>query len=95
MRDVRMRGFASRADVEEVDAFLVAEAEALGAEEVPLLSCVGRVLAEGIVADVDVPGFPRSAMDGFAIRGNPGSSTSMRRRSRLRRFASIPAKSCL
>jgi molybdopterin molybdotransferase len=30
---------------------------------------VGRVLAEDVVADVDVPGFDRSAMDGYAVRG--------------------------
>ena len=28
----------------------------------------GRVLAEDIVADVNLPDFPRSIMDGFAIR---------------------------
>ena len=63
-----MRGFAERADVEEVDAFLVAQASVLEAEPVALLACVGRVLAEDVRATVDVPGFRRAAMDGYAVR---------------------------
>ncbi len=69
MRDVRMRGFAERADVEEVEDFLVKHTRALGSESVELLDCVGRVLAEGVRSEVDVPGFARSAMDGYAVRG--------------------------
>ena len=37
-------------------------------EEVPILSCVGRVLAEDIVADRDFPPFPRATRDGYAVR---------------------------
>ncbi len=69
MRDVRMRGFAQRADVEEVDAFLRDFTHPLEAEPVDLLECVGRTLAEEVRAEVDVPGFARSAMDGYAVRG--------------------------
>lgn len=68
-RDVRMRGFAERADVEDVDRFLAERAHPLDAEDVPLLDCVGRVLAEGVRAGFAVPGFPRSAMDGYAVNG--------------------------
>ncbi|MGH0036264.1 MAG: gephyrin-like molybdotransferase Glp [Myxococcota bacterium] len=69
MRDVRMRGFAERADVEVVEDFLAGRATALDPEPVGLLECTGRVLAEEVVAPVDVPGFDRSAMDGYAVRG--------------------------
>lgn len=69
MRDVRMRGFAERVDVEEVDRFLAAHSHCLEAEEVDLLECVGRVLAGDVRAEVAVPGFARSAMDGYAVRG--------------------------
>jgi molybdopterin molybdotransferase len=69
MRDVRMKGFAERADVEEVLCFLGERARSLPAEEVPLLVCAGAVLAEDVRAGVDVPGFARSAMDGYAVRG--------------------------
>jgi len=69
MRDVRMRGFAERADVEDVDRFLRERAGALEAAEVDVLACAGRVLAADVRAEVDVPGFARAAMDGYAVRG--------------------------
>ncbi len=37
-------------------------------EDVSLAEAVGRVLAEDLAADVDLPPFTRSAMDGFAVR---------------------------
>ena len=74
--DVRMRGFAERVDVEVVEAFLAEHARALEGEPVALLDCVGRVLAEDVTAEVDVPGFPRSAMDGYAIRGEESFGAS-------------------
>jgi len=69
MRDVRMKGFADRADVEEVESFLDARTHPLEAIPVDLLSCAGEVLAEDVCAEVDVPGFARAAMDGYAVRG--------------------------
>jgi putative molybdopterin biosynthesis protein len=40
----------------------------LAAETIALAEALGRVLAEDIRATVDVPGFDRSNMDGFAVR---------------------------
>jgi molybdopterin molybdotransferase len=40
----------------------------LPAEEVPLAEALGRVLAEDVRSDVDMPPFDRSAMDGYALR---------------------------
>lgn len=40
----------------------------LPAETIPLEAALGRVLAEDVRATVDVPGFDRSNMDGFAVR---------------------------
>ncbi len=74
--DVRMRGFAERVDVEVVEAFLASSSRALEGERVALLDCIGRVLAEDVTAEVDVPGFPRSAMDGYAIRGEESFGAS-------------------
>ena len=37
----------------------------LGAETVPLFQALGRVLARAVIADVDVPGFDRSSVDGL------------------------------
>jgi len=42
----------------------------LEAEVVDLPFALGRVLAEDIRADLDVPGFDRSNMDGFAVRAS-------------------------
>ena len=38
-------------------------------EEIALLETVGRILAEDIVADVDLPDFPRAIVDGYALQG--------------------------
>ena len=38
-----------------------------GAEKVDLERALGRVLAEDIFSGIDVPGFDRAAMDGFAV----------------------------
>ncbi len=40
----------------------------VGEEEVALEDALGRVLADDVRAAVDVPGFDRSNMDGFAVR---------------------------
>src|SRR5437588_5402998 len=40
----------------------------LGTETIPIDRIVGRVLAEDIIADTDLPPFDRSQMDGFAVR---------------------------
>ena len=74
--DVRMRGFSERVDVEVVDAFLAEHARPLEAEDVALLDSGGRVLAEDVAAEVDVPGFARSAMDGYAMRGEESFGAS-------------------
>lgn len=44
------------------------ETRPLGAERVALEDAVGRVLAEEIVTDSDMPPFDRSQMDGYAVR---------------------------
>lgn len=45
-------------------------------EEVPLSEAGGRVLAEDIDADVDLPDFTRSTMDGYAVRASSTFGTS-------------------
>ena len=75
-RDVRMRGFAERADVEDVERFLAAHTSVLAAERVPLSDVVGRVLTEDVRAAEPVPSFARSAMDGYALRGEDSFGAS-------------------
>ena len=76
MRDVRMRGFAEREDVEDIDRRLREATSPLAAESVSVLDCIGRALASSIVAPIDVPGFARSAMDGYAVRGEDSFGAS-------------------
>ena len=40
----------------------------LDAETIPIAHALSRVLAENVRSEVDVPGFDRSNMDGFAVR---------------------------
>lgn len=65
--DVRMRGFARRHTVEAALALLDAHLLPLDAELVRLHDASGRVLASDVVSDVDVPGFERATMDGYAV----------------------------
>jgi len=57
----------------------------LGAETVALQEALGRVLAEDVVARIDVPSFDRSNVDGYAVRAEDtfGASESEPRRLRL------------
>src|SRR5688500_16885361 len=43
-------------------------APGLGVERIALEDSIGRVLAEAIVADSDLPPFDRSQMDGYAVK---------------------------
>jgi molybdopterin molybdotransferase len=65
--DVRMRGFARRHTVAAALAWLDAQLKPLESERVPLSEAAGRVLAAPIVSAVDVPGFDRATMDGYAV----------------------------
>jgi molybdopterin molybdotransferase len=42
----------------------------LALEKVSLTDSVGRILAEDIQSDIDLPDFSRSIMDGYAVRGS-------------------------
>jgi molybdopterin molybdotransferase len=54
--------------VETALEIVLAHTPTLPAEEVLLTDALGRVLAEDVRSDVDLPPFDRSAMDGFAVR---------------------------
>jgi molybdopterin molybdotransferase len=51
---------------------------ASGSEDIDLLQAAGRVLAEPIVADRDIPPFPRSTRDGYAVRSADLANTPAR-----------------
>ena len=62
----------------------VIDAAPLPAESVPLSVALGRVLAEDVRAPVDVPGFDRSNMDGFAVHAEDTFGASEEEPIRLR-----------
>jgi len=53
---------------------------ALKTESVPLGEAHGRILAEDIIADTDLPPFDRAQMDGYAVRAADVASTPSRLR---------------
>ena len=46
--------------------------------KVPLSRALGRVLACPVIAEVDVPGFDRANVDGFAVRADDTAGASER-----------------
>ena len=67
--DPRMRGFQTRATIQDVLLAYDEHARPLGTETISLNKAWGRVLAHDVVATRDLPGFDRAAMDGYALRG--------------------------
>src|SRR6187401_2725935 len=65
--DVRMRGFAHRHTVEAALAWLDRQLGPRRTELMPLRIAAGRVLAAPVVSEVEVPGFDRATMDGYAV----------------------------
>lgn len=66
----------------------------LGEETMPLAQCRGRVLARDVAAAVDVPGFDRSNVDGFAVRAADleGARPDAPRRLKLNREVLTPGR---
>jgi molybdopterin molybdotransferase len=61
--------------VEKALEIVLAHTPSLPSEEVLLTQALGRVLAEDVPSDVDMPPFDRSAMDGYALRaGDTGGA---------------------
>ncbi len=54
--------------VDEALAEILSHVQPLDPEEVSILDALGRVLAEEIVSDINIPPFDNSAMDGYAVR---------------------------
>ncbi|NLA30787.1 MAG: molybdopterin molybdenumtransferase MoeA [Methanomicrobiales archaeon] len=62
-----MTGFFRLIPVIEAIHIINRISQVVETESVPLTSAYGRVLAEDIQADTDIPGFDRSVKDGFAV----------------------------
>lgn len=63
----------------------------LQAERIALADSLGRVLAEDIMADTNIPAFANSSMDGFALRAADTINASPDSARRLRIVMDIPA----
>nr|MBC8362650.1 molybdopterin molybdotransferase MoeA [Candidatus Desulfatibia profunda] len=62
-----MKEFFKVTDLEKVLAY-ASDFPRVDIEEVPLDKAAGRILAEDIVSDFDLPDFERSTMDGYAVK---------------------------
>ena len=60
---------------EEALACVLERAQTLPQETVPLAEALGRILAESPLARADLPPFPSSAMDGYAVRARETPGT--------------------
>ena len=82
--DVRMHGFTRRQTVQQAIAWLDAQLRTLDAERVPLRAAAGRVLAAAVVSEIDVPGFDRATMDGYAVVADSTEGATPYNRIRLK-----------
>jgi molybdopterin molybdotransferase len=55
-------------DLEEAQQRILSRVLPLDCETVPLAESAGRLLAEPVIASIDLPLFDNSAVDGYAVR---------------------------
>ncbi len=66
---VRLKGFKERTPIDLALSLLSeVELKKIDSECVSVFDACGRILAEDIIAKIDVPHFDRSAVDGYAVR---------------------------
>jgi molybdopterin molybdotransferase len=63
----------------------------LESEQVPILETPGRVLAEDVYADVDIPSYANSSMDGYAVQAADTAGASRESPARLLVTGGVPA----
>src|SRR4029450_11467867 len=64
-----MTCFSQRAEVPAVLDWIDRHSPRLPDETVSIEEATGRILATDVIAPLNVPGFDRAAMDGYALRG--------------------------
>ncbi|MCP4298382.1 MAG: molybdopterin molybdotransferase MoeA [Proteobacteria bacterium] len=67
--DIRMRGFQQRTSVGDFNSLIDQHCLKKSTELLDVTESGGRVLSKDLSALVNVPNFDRSAMDGYALRG--------------------------
>ncbi len=77
--------------VEEAQRRVLRAFQPLEAEQVPILEATGRALAEDVRADGDIPPYPNSSMDGYAVRAADTAAASRQTPVRLCVVGDLPA----
>jgi len=77
--------------VEEAQARVLDHFRALPPERVPVLDVLGRVLAEDVFAQGDIPPYANTAMDGYALLAADTAGATSDRPRRLRIIADLAA----
>ncbi len=77
--------------VEEALENVLAAFAPLPPERVPILETLGRVLAEDVYADMDIPPLANTAMDGYAVRAADTAGASPAQPARLRIVGDLAA----
>src|SRR5262245_47365554 len=79
-----MQGFARRHTVEASLHWLDAQLHQPDAEDVPVRLAAGRVLVAPVTSAVDIPGFDRATMDGYAVVADSTEGATAYNRIRLK-----------
>ncbi|MCA0453238.1 MAG: molybdopterin molybdotransferase MoeA [Chloroflexi bacterium] len=78
-------------NVDRALATILATIQPLASELIPLENALGRTLAEAVTSNVNLPPFPNSSMDGFAVQSADTLNASADKGVALRLVADIPA----
>lgn len=84
-------GFGKLASLSEAFEIIEGIVKPMQAETVPIENANGRVLAEDVVSQIDVPHFRKSAMDGFAVIAEDTYGASNTNPKRLEVIESVTA----
>ncbi len=82
--------FRSLISLEEAQSIVQSRLPLTSVESVPLPEAQGRILAEKVVSSLDVPGFSRASMDGFAVLAEDTLEAREDRPVSLRLAGSVP-----
>lgn len=82
---------ATLLSVQEAQQRILTYFSAVSTELVPLDQASQRVLAQDIISPIDLPPFPNSSMDGFAVQSSDVASASLENPVTLEIVANLPA----
>jgi len=82
--DVKLKGFKILKKVDEVRSIIAAKIEKNDEELISTENALGRIIAKDMYAQLDVPHFNRSAMDGYAVKAEDTFGASIRNPKKLK-----------